>query len=803
MIFNHFVLAWRNLLRHKAFTIINIIGLSMGITSALVISLFIRYETSFDQFHARSNDIYKVVQETKFAEETYYWNTTAYPLAEAIRNDFAQIPLVTQVSGPVNRMFRIEDEGGNISRYEEQYVLYVDPFYPKVFDIAWIQGDPNTALSKPNTVVLTRSLAKKYFGKDGDEKSLLGRSIFLNNKDALTVTGLIEDAPPTTSLKYSMLIPYEFFRINNPYPTSNWSGNYQGTTFIVLKKEQGPAELEKQLHTWKKKYLKPEDDNRIDYRLQPLKESHTDEKFGSAPQSYTMPSKVIYAAAGTAVFMLMIACVNFINLATAQAAGRAREVGVRKVMGSSRFGLVKQFLYEHTLLVSVTVLLSIALTQLSISGINQMLAIIQLQLSMDWTLFALAICIGCVIIVLACLYPSIVMASYRPVEALKNKIGSSTSGLSLRRALIVVQFSIVQLFIIGTLVVGSQMNFLKYSDMGFSQEDPVLVTNLNELDKREAFQQKLLTNPEIKEVSFSSSGPLSDYNHHYGTSFRLPGQREEEAREAEEKGADMNFISFYKLELLAGRNFSAVEKEIFTEFIVNEQVIKAFNWTPEEAIGRKLIINEGEAVVVGVVRDFHNNSLKDEITPCFLLNSAAWLDRTNIKLHSRKNLPATMAFIESAWKELYPEGIYNYTFLDDALLKNYALEELIFNGFSVFSIITIVIGCLGLFGLLSFMTIRKTKEVGIRKVLGASVAQIVALFGKEFVLLVVLAFGIAAPSCYYFMNQWLNGFAYHIDLSWWMFVTGVLFTLGIALLTICYQSIRAALANPVDALRNE
>jgi len=431
-----------------------------------------------------------------------------------------------------------------------------------------------------------------------------------------------------------------------------------------------------------------------------------------------------------------------------------------------------------------------------------MLSIIQLRLSMDWTTLGFTLLIGIGIILLACLYPAIVMASYRPVEALKNKVITSTGGLTLRRSLIVVQFLIVQLFIIGTLVVGAQMNFLEHTDIGFSKTDPVLITNMNEFDRSEVFRQKLLENPGIKEISFSSSGPMSDYNHHYGTSFRLPDQREEDAKEAEEKGVDMNFISFYELELLAGRNFSSVH-ETFNEFIVNEQVIKAFNWKPEEAIGQKVIINEGEATIVGVVRDFHNNSLKDEITPCFLLNSTAWLDRCNIKLHDDRNLSEILPFIESTWKEIYPEGIYNYTFMDDVLAKNYALEQLIFNGFTTFSILTIVIGCLGLYGLLSFVTIRKTKEVGIRKVLGASVLQIVSMFGREFFVLVIVAFVFAAPICYYYMDQWLSVFAYHIDLSLWMFVSGIVITLCITLFTIGYQSIKAAIANPVDALRNE
>lgn len=804
MLRNYIKIALRNLRSNAVYSIINILGLSMGITCSLVIAIFIRYELNFDHDHQKADQIYRVVQETKFAEDTQFWNTTAYPLAEAIRNDFVELPYVTQCAGPVPRLFRLEDQAGNVSRFEENYVLFVDPFYPKVFDLHWLEGNPATALLKPSSVVLTKSVVRKFFSQETQQnESILGKHLMLNNKDELTVTGVVEDAPGNTSLKYNMLIPYEFYRVNNPYYSSNWSGNYQGTTFLVLKKGQSPAELERQLLAWKKKYLKPEDDNRITYHLQPLKKMHTDVKFGSSIQSYLMPDKMIYAAMGVAIFILIIACVNFINLATAQAATRAKEVGIRKVMGSSKMGLITQFLSEHILLVSFTLAVSLALTQFAIDKINQFLSMINLNLSLDGSAVFMVLLIGCLVIILGCLYPAVVMASYRPVESLKNKISSQTTGgLSLRRSLIVFQFSIVQLFIMGTIVVAAQMDYFQNKDLGFSKEDPIIITNLNELEKTEAFRQKLLSNPAIKEVCFSSSSPVSDYNHHYGTSFRRPGQREEEGKEAEEKGADMNYLSFYKLELLAGRNFSTV-KENFTEFIVNEKLIKELGWTPEQAIGQKLVINEGEATIVGVVNDFHNNSLQDEITPCVLLNASAWLERANIKLQHRHHLSETLSFIENSWKELYSEGIYNFTFLDDALAKNYALEQLVFKGFTTFSVLTIIIGCLGLYGLLSYVTIRKSKEVGIRKVLGASVTQIVELFSREFIVLVLLAFLIAAPLSYYFMNLWLQDFVYHIELSWWMFALGAILTVVIAIATIGYQSIKSALANPVESLRTE
>jgi putative ABC transport system permease protein len=405
-------------------------------------------------------------------------------------------------------------------------------------------------------------------------------------------------------------------------------------------------------------------------------------------------------------------------------------------------------------------------------------------------------------IVLSCLYPAAVMSSFRPVEALKNKVLHKTGNFSLQRILIVFQFAIVQLFVIGTLVVASQIHFFHTHDMGFSKDDPILITNLNELERGEVFRQMLLQHPSINDVSLSSSSPVSDYNHHYGTSFRLPGQREEDGKGAEEKGADMNYLPFFKLELIAGRNFSSVQKN-FNEFIVNEKLVRELNLTAEQAIGQRLIINEGEAVIVGVVRDFHNNGLQEELSPCVLLNSSQWLDRANIKINSKGDLSETVAFVEKTWKEIYPEGIYNGVFLDDVLDRNYTLEDLIFKGFIIFAVLTIFVGCLGLYGLLYFMTLRRTKEVGIRKTLGASVRQIAIMFGKEFVIMVGISFFIAAPCCYYWMDQWLSGVAYHINMSWWMFAIGILLTWLITMLTISFQAIRAATANPVEALRND
>ncbi|MEJ0057919.1 MAG: FtsX-like permease family protein [Bacteroidota bacterium] len=341
-----------------------------------------------------------------------------------------------------------------------------------VFELTWLDGDRGTALANPSSVILTKSMAKKYFSQDVlQNKSIIGKHMMLENKEELTVTGIIEDMPGNISLKFDILRPYEFFRTHSTYKSGNWSGNYLGTTFVVLKDGQAVTEIENKIAAWKKKYLKPEDDSRIQYRLQPLKGMHNDEKYGSSPKSYLMPMKMLYAAGSVALFIIIIACANFINLATAQAAGRSKEVGIRKVMGSTTSGLVSQFLNENIILVGFTVIVSLALTQFSVGKVNEVMSLINLKLVFDWSVVVIAIALGCLIVLMACFYPSVVMASFKPLDSLRNRINTvKTGGLSLRRMLIVFQFSIVQVFIIGTLVVAGQINYFNSKDLGFSKK---------------------------------------------------------------------------------------------------------------------------------------------------------------------------------------------------------------------------------------------------------------------------------------------------------------------------------------------
>ncbi|WP_109436002.1 ABC transporter permease [Aquimarina sp. AU119] len=801
MIKNYIKIAWRNLLKNKVNTAINIFGLSIGISTCMVILIFVRYESSFDHYHEKAENTYRVVQHNQLPDQTLYWNTTAYPLASALRNDFPEIDMVTQTAGPVSREFSIEDGERDLIRFEESHVLFADPFFLKTFDIEWIAGDFNTALSDINSIILTEELANKYFPEHNENyQSILGKTIALQSKDPLKVTGVIKSAPGNSNQRYNILIPYEFFKINNPYFSGNWSGNYQGTTYVVLQNEELRKPLEAKIASWKKKYLKPEDDKRISYFLQPLTEIHNETLYGSSPGGYILPSKILFTASIVALFILVIAIVNFINLLTAQSISRSKEVGIRKVLGSKRRDLIRQFVFENSIIIIGTLCISVAIVSALLHQLNTNLSIIDLKLQFAWSHIGLILLIGCFTILLAAIYPAIVLSAYRPIQALKNRIQlRGTGNFNLRRSLIVFQFVIVQLFVIAAIVVALQMNYFKNESMGFSS-NAVVMTPTPEFSKLEVFRNVLLENNNISKVSFGSGPPMAVHGFQLGTSFRRPEQTVEESLDAEMKIGDVNYLDFYDLELLAGRNFTS-NKETFDEFIVNETLLKSYNWTPEEAIGKKIQINEGQATIVGVVKDYHNNSFQYEITPCIILNWEYYQNQAFIKIGNQNY--ESLAMIKEVWEDTFTSSIYRYDFLDDAIEKEYVLERLVFNGFTIFSILAICIGCLGLFGLMSFITSRKTKEIGIRKVMGASILQILSFFTKEFMRLVALAFIIAVPVVYYLMNLWLEEFTYRIDISIWMLLSGGLITFIISVITCSFQSIKAALANPIHALREE
>lgn len=801
MLKNHLKIAWRNLIKDKTSSLINLLGLTVGITVCIVILIFVQYESTFDAYHENSDRTFRVVQHNQLPNQVLYWNTTAYPLAEALRNDFPEIDKVTQVAGPFTRTFQIELALDKKVLFEEPDVMFVDAFYSQTFDVEWLAGNETTALTGMNSIVLTERLAQRYFGFDASSyQSAIGQPILLQGKDPLTVTGVVKNPRGNSDHQYGALVPYEFFKKNNPYFSGNWSGNYQGTTYLALNAIDQKTGVESKIANWKSKYLNPQDNQRISYYLQPITEIHNETLYGPSPGGYIMPKGILKMAAVVAFFILFIALINFVNLVTARSHARSKEVGVRKVMGSSRMQLIAQFVWENCLIILLAAILSIALTQGLLEVLNNNLTIIDLNLKFKGIHLLFVALLIVLATVVAAIYPAMVLSGYQPIRALKNK-AQNTQNLTgeLRKTLVTFQFVLVQLFVIAAIILAFQMDYFSTSELGFNRQAVVITENPNQ-EKATVFREKLLTEVDVSKVSFGSGPPMAVNGIQLGTNYRLPEQAETEALDAEMKIGDIHYLDFFGLELLAGRNFTK-NKETFDEFIVNETLLKSYGWTPSEALGKTIQINEGQATIVGVVRDFHNNSLQYEISPCIILNWTYFMQNGFIQL--RNTNPTSLENIKDTWQATYTNSIYKRQFFDDAIAKEYAVERLTFAGFGTFSVLSILLGCLGLFGLMSFIVAQKRKEIGIRKVLGASVLENIVFFSKKYIRLVALSFLIATPLVYYGMDQWLETFTYRIQPSIWMFLFGGVVTFLIALATCSFQSIKAARANPIHALKEE
>ncbi|GAB3264294.1 ABC transporter permease [Larkinella harenae] len=819
MLRNYFKIAWRNVWKNRSYSLINILGLSLGITCCLVIYVFIRYEVSFDRFHSKAEQTYRIVEHNQKADGVQHWSATAYPLAEAIRREFPEVG-VTQTAGPDSRIISSTDEKGNVSRFDEKRVMFADENYLKTFDFKaispdgiWLAGNANTAFGQPNAVVLTRKMAERYFaGSLNQYEKLIGKTLMLNNTDPLVVSGVIENPPRNTNLLFDILINYRFFKANNPYQATNWSGNYQGTTYVTLPIGADPRVFERKLISLKKKYMNAEDIRRKTYVLQALADVHTETLYGDNIGSYAISRTVLGGLASLAVFLILIGSFNFINLSIAQSIQRRKEVGVRKVVGSSQGQLFAQFIGESLLIAVFAGMLSMGALSGLLSLINQSSALIELELKVDHTVWLFGAGLVILVALLAGSYPALVLARFQPIKALKNTFSAPKSGFSLRQGLIVLQFCITYGLLVGTLVVSRQMAFFQNKELGFTKDAVITVNSpRNQQDsKMTVFRERLLQNPAVKEVSFSSGAPLTANT--LGTDFRLKSESEQMKRQAELKVVDLLYQSLFDLRMVSGHWFTSSNRvpsgQPFNGFVVNETMVKMLGLTPETAIGKTVAINEGEAPILGVVKDFHNRSLQNAIEPCVMVCwNVGFYGQIHLQLATHTgtepNLRQALHEVEKTWKQIFPSDVYQYTFLDEALARNYLIEQLVFDAFRIFAAISIFISCLGLFGLITLAANQRTKEIGVRKVLGASIASIVGLLSKDFLQLILVAIVLATPVAWYGMNRWLQDFAYKIDVEWWMFAVAGLAAIGVAFVTVSFQSIKAALMNPVKSLKSE
>ena len=802
-------IAWRNLWRQRNYTAINVLGLAVSVAACLLLYRLVHYERSFDRRQAKIDRIFRVLTQGTSPEEVSYTPGIPLPAMDAIQagvpqfEQFARLhafwPQITVLNAPGERSglkFNTDDV--------HEVSAFVEPSFFRIFDWVWLAGDPVSALTEPNGVVLTQRTAEKCFGS---WQSALGRTILLDNAVETSVRGIIANPPDNSDFQFNLLASYETLRKHPDqygyYPDWGSNSSNDQAWALLAASDQASAASAVLAGIGEKEYKN--DRVKIKHVLQPLAEQHHDEQVGHLG-THTVTKGRLWTLSLIGLLILVMACFNFINLATAQAASRSKEVGVRKTLGSSRGQLMLQFLGETTLTVLLAVTLGAGLAILLTPFLGQVSDVPgSLPFLSDPSILIFLVALTAGVSGLAGFYPALVLAGFDPVEAIRNNINArSVGGVSLRKILVFSQFCIAQALIIGTLITVSQMNYIRQLDLGFEPDLVYTVAGLNSdsvgLTRLEVFKQQLLAIPGVKSVSFGSDVPSSGNN--WNTNFAYGHRPEDAPFSTSTKMADADYLKTYGFRILAGR--AQTTSDTAREYVVNMTLLKKLGVTdPNQAIGQELRLGGGQwKPIVGVVGDFNANSVREPLKPIVILCRKKFYDIAGIKI-SPENAASTTAAIRQVFDRLFPEKVYLGRFFDERIAEFYRDEQRFTAICKGFAALAIFISCLGLFGLASLLAAQKTKEIGIRKVLGASVINMVGLLSKDFLLLVALAFLLAAPLAWWGMRGWLENFAFRTTLSWWIFAGTAGIALAVAFITISFKAVRAALANPVNSLRNE
>lgn len=796
---NYLKLAFRNLLKHKAYSSINIAGLALGMACCILIMLYVQDELSYDKFHRDADRIFRVAMTIDTRGVPTSFAPTMGPLAAALVNDYPEITDVVQIlpAGTV-QVSPAPDQ-----HYYEDRAYLADSSFFRIFSFRLLHGDPAQALAQANAVVITREKALKYFGQE----NALGKRLDVNGTSYL-VTGVMEDIPSSSHFKPEVVSSLGLLRSREFM--QNWHANMLHT-YIKIAEGVSPQAVEQKISKVADRYVGDQiraNNQTYTYFLQPITAIHL---HSDLRYELEANSRIVYVQifSVSAVLILLIACINFMNLATARSMRRAKEVGLRKVVGAYRSQLMIQFLGESLFYRILAVLLALTVVEISLPFFNTLAAKnLDLNLTANAPLLTGIVLITVLVGLLSGSYPALFLSAFRPAEVLKGKL---TAGIStprfgapaLRKVLVVLQFAISIALIAGTLVISQQMNFLREQNLGFAKEQMLVLAlrGRSEMaEKFETYKSEFLQHPNILSATVSHSVPGR------GVSNNLMAERENEDNRVQMNllFVDYDFFKTYGIPLLAGRDFS---KEITTDTdgkvaLLNEAAMKAFGWNDPNAVVGKQFDGFTGPEAIGVVMDFHFKSLHESVGPLMLLVRPRSFQYISLRLKT-ENTAETMAFVQQKWSALLPDKPFEYFFLDEDYDKQYQAEQRLGTVFSDFSILAIGIACFGLFGLVSYAAEQRTKEIGVRKVLGASVSGIVGLLSKDFVKLVLIANLLAWPIAWYAMNRWLENFAYRIDIGWSIFALAGGMTLLIALLTVSTQAIKAALSNPVEALRYE
>ncbi|HZY79369.1 MAG TPA: ABC transporter permease [Cyclobacteriaceae bacterium] len=789
---NLLLIAVRVLLKQKTNTIIKIGGLAVGFTCCLLILLYVHFESNYDSFHRNGNNIYRVVQDVSLDGRITEGASTPGPVGPALMNDVSEVVNSVRFTGSSMLMKYGENH------YQEDNIYFADPSVFDVFTFPMLKGDPQTALTKPNSIVLTEKASQRYFGNDDP----IGKTMIIDNELEFVVTGVIEDLPGNSHLRFDMLL--SMTTRGSPEFLSTWA--WSTYTYVQIDPTVDLQTLNQKLSQFslnhKAEMTSGGETSRV-LSAQPLKDIHLYSRRLGEPGTPGNPTNLMLFAI-VAVLVLVIACVNFINLTTAQAANRAREVGIRKVIGGTRLQLVNQFLAE-------SILLSISASVIAFGAADVLLPLFTqltgtpISFDLFYTLPAIT-CYATISLLIGCLagwYPALVLSGFAPASVLKGVLKMSSKSF-LREGLIVFQFAVSIALVVGTIVVYTQLHFMQTRELGYDREQ-VLVVYFGDDDsiqaKTETLKQELLRNPLLTDATASSHVPGKNVAMTKMETTSLNG--EQRALDVALVAVDFDFNDFYKIPVVAGRTFSERITTDAMGFVVNESTVRQLGFaTPEEVLDREITVRGQTGKVIGVVKDFHYASLHKSIEPLVMRMRSKSLSYISLKIQAGSS-GTIVAALESEWKQLAPTRPFDYFFLDAQFDQQYRADRQFGQLFAWSAGISIVLACLGLFGLVSFIVEQRTKEIGIRKVLGASVTGVVALLSMNFVKLILAAIVIASGVSWYTMDKWLQEFPYRVDMQWWMFAMAGAAGLFVALFTIGFKSVKAAMANPVSSLRSE
>lgn len=816
MLKNYFLVALRAFRRNKIFSFINVAGLSIGISASLVIFLLVQYDFSFDKFEKNGTQIYRVVEHGKNNDGEWQWGDVPEPMGAAVKKEIPGLEYVTQFRTLYETRITIPYPSikNPIVLRKQKDLIAADGDYFRLLGYTWIAGSPETALQQPYQVVLTEKNAKLYFAHT-KYTDIIGKSIFLDDTVQCTITGIVNDLPGNTDFYFGTFLsrPSLYTSRLKPNGFGEWGDTNSADQLFVsltpgVKRTTVDAQLTKLLN--KNQKPDPRDHATAFAVLQPLSDLHFNVEYGVFDSSRQAHKPTLYYLLAVAAFLLLLAAINFINLTTAQASQRAKEIGIRKTMGGHRRQLVFQFLTETFVLTLVATMLSLVLTPLLLKIFSDFIPEdFHFNLLQQPGVIIFLLVLIFVVTILAGVYPALVLSGFKPVLVLKNQSFSNTGQTRsawLRKTLTVSQFVIAQVFIIGTLLVSRQIHYAINKDLGFKR-DAILYFRTNyreEANKKPLLLDKLRAIPGIAMVSVSSDPPSS--NSTWTSTLMFNDGKKEHRDNVQIKLADSNYFRMYGLRLVAGT--SVPQSDTVKEVVINETYLHLLGYQdPQKVIGQQIKEWYSGPRIVGVVKDFFPHSLRDPIKPLVIANGTKDERVFSIKLQPRNadgsNWPATIAAIEKAYRSVYPNDDYDYQFVDDTIAKFYTAEKNISSLLAWATALTIFISCLGLLGLVIYITNQRTKEIGVRKVIGATVMNLIVLLSRDFLKLIGLAILIAIPISWWGSRKWLENFAYKTPLSWWIFAVGGSILLVIALIILCIRTLRAALANPVISLRSE